>query len=126
MLALGGDEPLPHAALPSRACATIRARRARASGARRWRALGGDARGAALAVLVDPGELDATDFVAGIADVAPDLLITGAGASGGEPGCRVFWKDAAQPDACVALVFPRGAAPEPRHDPGLPGGRRSA
>ena len=37
---------------------------------------------------------------------APDLLITGAGASGGESGCRVFWKDAAQADACVALVFP--------------------
>ena len=70
------------------------------------RVLGGDAAGAAVAVLVDPAELDAADFVAGIADVAPDLLITGAGASGGESGCRVFWKDAAQADACVALVFP--------------------
>jgi small ligand-binding sensory domain FIST len=69
------------------------------------RVLGGSAVGAAVAVLVDPAELDAADFVAGIADVAPDLLITGAGASGGESGCRVFWKDAAQADACVALVF---------------------
>ncbi len=69
-------------------------------------ALGGDAAGAAIAVLVDPAELDATDFVAGIADVAPELLITGAGASGGESGCRVFWRGAAQADACVALVFP--------------------
>ena len=69
------------------------------------RVLGGSATGAAVAVLVDPAELDAADFVAGIADVAPDLLITGAGASGGESGCRVFWDDAAQADACVALVF---------------------
>ncbi len=68
--------------------------------------LGGNPVGAALAVLVDPAELDATDFVAGIADVAPQLLITGAGASGGESGCRVFWKGAAQADAAVALVFP--------------------
>ena len=69
------------------------------------RVLGGNAAGAAVAVLVNPAELDAADFVAGIADVAPDLLITGAGASGGESGCRVFWKDDAQADACVALVF---------------------
>jgi small ligand-binding sensory domain FIST len=69
-------------------------------------ALGGDTAGAAVAVLVDPAELDATEFVAGIADVAPDLLITGAGASGGETGCRVFWKDSAHSDACVALIFP--------------------
>ncbi|HLK88744.1 MAG TPA: FIST N-terminal domain-containing protein [Polyangia bacterium] len=68
--------------------------------------LGGNPVGAALAVLVDPAELDATDFVAGIADVAPELIITGAGASGGESGCRVFWKGAAQADAAVALVFP--------------------
>ena len=43
--------------------------------------------------------------MAGIADAAPDLLITGAGASGGEAGCRVFWKDAAQTDGAVALVI---------------------
>ena len=81
----------------------------RAAGARLGRealaALGGNAVGAAVAVLVDPAELDAADFVAGIADVAPDLLITGAGASGGESGCRVFWKGEAQADAAVALVF---------------------
>jgi small ligand-binding sensory domain FIST len=68
-------------------------------------ALGGNPVGAAVAVLVDPAELDAADFVAGIADVAPELLITGAGASGGESGCRVFWKGEAQADAAVALVF---------------------
>jgi small ligand-binding sensory domain FIST len=73
--------------------------------------LGGDVDGAALAVLVDPAELDAADFVAGIADVAPELLITGAGASGGEAGCRVFWEDAAHADSAVALVLPKELHP---------------
>jgi small ligand-binding sensory domain FIST len=80
-------------------------------GAAAKRALDGLVTGAALAVLVDPAELDATDFVAGIADAAPELIITGAGASGGESGCRVFWNDAAHPDACVALVLPRELHP---------------
>src|SRR6266498_2465596 len=69
--------------------------------------LGGDVDGAAVAVLVDPAELDAADFVAGIADAAPGLLITGAGASGGEAGCRVFWEDSAHADSAVALVLPK-------------------
>jgi small ligand-binding sensory domain FIST len=75
------------------------------------RALGGDARGAALAMLIDPGELDAADFVAGIADAAPDLLITGAGASGGAKGSRVFMNGEAHSDACVALLFPAALHP---------------
>ena len=75
--------------------------------------LGGEVEGAAVAVLVDPAELDAADFVAGIADAAPGLLITGAGASGGEQGCRVFWEESAHPDSAVALVLPQRAAPEP-------------
>jgi small ligand-binding sensory domain FIST len=74
-------------------------------------ALNGDARGAALAVLIDPGELDAADFVTGIAEAAPDLLITGAGASGGAKGSRVFMNGAAHADACVALVFPAAMHP---------------
>jgi len=73
--------------------------------------LNGDLEGAAVAVLVDPAELDAADFVAGIADAAPEVLITGAGASGGEAGCRVFWDDAAHADAAVALVLPRELHP---------------
>jgi small ligand-binding sensory domain FIST len=80
-------------------------------GQRALEALGGDVDGAALAVLVDPAELDAADFVAGIADVAPDLLITGAGASGGEQGCRVLWQESAHADAAVALVLPRELHP---------------
>lgn len=109
VLALGG-RPLPTPLfIPG-----VRAE-PRTAGARLGRealeALGGDAMGAAVAVLVDPADLDATDFVAGIADVAPDLIITGAGASGGESGCRVFWQDAAQADACVALVIPRELHP---------------
>ncbi len=59
-----------------------------------------------LAILIDPGELDAADFVAGIADAAPDLLITGAGASGGAKGSRVFMNGEAHSDACVGLLFP--------------------
>ena len=64
-----------------------------------------------MAVLVDPAELDAADFVAGIADAAPGLLITGAGASGGEAGCRVFWEESAHADAAVALVLPQRLHP---------------
>jgi small ligand-binding sensory domain FIST len=109
VLALGG-QPLPTPLfIPG-----VRAE-PRIAGARLGREvlalLGGDATGAAVAVLVDPAELDATDFVAGIADAAPNLIITGAGASGGESGCRVFWQDAAQADACVALVIPRDLHP---------------
>jgi len=80
-------------------------------GQRARETLGGDIEGAALAVLVDPAELDAADFVAGIADAAPELLITGAGASGGEQGCRVFWEDSAHADSAVALVLPKELHP---------------
>src|SRR6188508_2473331 len=73
--------------------------------------LGGDVTDAAVAVLVDPAELDAADFVAGIADAAPGLLITGAGASGGEQGCRVFWEESAHADSAVALVLPKELHP---------------
>jgi small ligand-binding sensory domain FIST len=104
VLALGG-QPLPAAIhVPG-----VRAE-PREAGARLGRdalaVLGGNPVGAAVAVLVDPAELDAADFVAGINDVAPQLIITGAGASGGESGCRVFWKGEAQVDSAVALVFP--------------------
>jgi small ligand-binding sensory domain FIST len=88
---------------------------ARAAGARLGRdvlrVLGGEANGAAVAVLVDPAELDAVDFVAGLADAAPEVLITGAGVSGGEAGCRVFYDGVARTDACVALVFPADLHP---------------
>lgn len=75
------------------------------------RAVGGDESGVAVAVLVDPAELDAVDFVAGLADAAPEALITGAGVSGGEAGCRVFFDGVARTDACVALVLPRELHP---------------
>jgi small ligand-binding sensory domain FIST len=88
---------------------------ARAAGARLGRevrrTVGGDASGVAVAVLVDPAELDAVDFVAGLADAAPEAVITGAGVSGGEAGCRVFYDGVARTDACVALVFPRELHP---------------
>ena len=80
-------------------------------GQRAREVLGGDIDGAAVAVLVDPAELDAADFVAGIADSAPELLITGAGASGGEQGCRVFWEESAHADSAVALVLPKELHP---------------
>jgi small ligand-binding sensory domain FIST len=100
-----GDPSLP----PPLLCEGVRGD-AREAGARLGRearaALAGDELGAALALLVDPAELDAVDFVAGIADAAPDLLITGAGASGSEAGSRVFFDGTARSDACVALVIP--------------------
>jgi len=80
-------------------------------GQRAFESLEGAVDGAAVAVLVDPAELDAADFVAGIADGAPGLLITGAGASGGEAGCRVFWEESAHADSAVALVLPRALHP---------------
>jgi small ligand-binding sensory domain FIST len=104
VLALGG-EPLPTPIYVSGVRADPRGAGNRL-GREALRALANKSTGAAVAVLVDPSELDAADFVAGIAEVAPDLLITGAGASGGENGCRVFWKDTAQTDAAVALVLP--------------------
>jgi small ligand-binding sensory domain FIST len=110
VLALAGEPRLPPPILIS----DVR-RDARAAGARLGRearrALGGDAQGAAVALMIDPAELDAADFVAGVAETAPELLITGAGASGGEAGCRVFLDDAAYLDSCVALFIPRDLHP---------------
>src|SRR5882672_2594494 len=88
---------------------------ARAAGARLGRevrrAVGGDASGAVVALLIDPAELDAVDFLAGLAEATPEVLVTGAGVSGGEAGCRVFYDGVARTDACVALVFPRELHP---------------
>jgi small ligand-binding sensory domain FIST len=88
---------------------------ARSAGARLGRdaleMLGGDARGAALAVLLDPGDLDAADFILGVTDSAPDLLLTGAGASGGPRGSRVFFDGGAHTDAGVALLIPPSLHP---------------
>jgi small ligand-binding sensory domain FIST len=67
--------------------------------------------GVVIAMLIDPAELDAVDFLAGVADTAPDVTITGAGASGGADGCRVFYEGAARTDACVAIVLPRELRP---------------
>ena len=110
VLVLGGGSALPPPLFISGVRTDPRAAGARL-GREAHRALGGEVAGAAVAVLVDPAELDATDFVAGIGDAAPELIITGAGASGGEAGCRVFWNEAAFPDACVALVIPRALHP---------------
>jgi small ligand-binding sensory domain FIST len=88
---------------------------ARAAGARLGRevrrVVGGDESGVAIAVLVDPAELDAVDFLAGVSEAAPGALLTGAGASGGAAGCRVFYEGTARSDACVALVLPRELRP---------------
>src|SRR5262249_21631207 len=83
VLSDSGEEPRPP---PPPFVGDIRAD-ARAAGERLGRevrrAVGGDETGVAVAVLVDPAELDAVDFVAGLADAAPEALITGAGVSGG-------------------------------------------
>jgi small ligand-binding sensory domain FIST len=110
VLVLGGEPAVPAPLFVSGLRADPRAAGVRL-GREARRILGGDAMGAAVAALVDPAELDAADFIAGIADEAPELIISGAGASGGETGCRVFWEDAARTDACVALVLPRELHP---------------
>jgi small ligand-binding sensory domain FIST len=107
---LDGDPPLPAPLFLPGVRTEPRAAGAKL-GQRAREVLGGHTDGAALAVLVDPAELDAADFVAGIADSAPDLLITGAGASGGEAGCRVFWQESAHADSAVALVLPKELHP---------------
>ncbi|HVZ71610.1 MAG TPA: FIST N-terminal domain-containing protein [Polyangia bacterium] len=88
---------------------------ARAAGARLGREVkrlaGGDESGVAVAVLIDPEQLDAVDFVSGVAETAPGAQLTGAGASGGTSGCRIFYEGAARTDACVALVLPRELRP---------------
>src|SRR5215831_8663535 len=110
VLVLAGEPKLPAPILID----DVR-RDARAAGARLGRearrVLGADHPGAAVALMIDPAELDATDFVAGVAETAPDLLITGAGASGGEAGCRVFFDGEAHVDSCVAMFIPRELHP---------------
>jgi small ligand-binding sensory domain FIST len=110
VLALGGEPALPAPILIEGVQEDARAAGARL-GAEARRLLGGDERGAAVTVLVDPADLDAVDFIAGVSDAAPDLLITGAGASGSEAGSRVFFDGVAHSDACVALLLPRGLHP---------------
>src|SRR5215470_12984633 len=78
VLVLGGEPKLPAPLLFEDLRSDPRAAGTRL-GSRIRELLGGDERGAAVALLVDPGELDAMDFVAGIAEAAPGLLVTGAG-----------------------------------------------
>lgn len=110
VMAIGGEPRLPAPLLID----DLR-KDSRASGAKLGRrireVLGGDVAGAAVALLVDPAELDAADFVLGIGEGAPGLLITGAGASGSEAGSRVFFEGSARSDACVALILPREMRP---------------
>jgi small ligand-binding sensory domain FIST len=75
------------------------------------RRIGDRSAGSALAVLVDPEELDAADFLTGFSETAPGLAITGAGASGGARGARVFAHGRAFGDAAVALVLPADLSP---------------
>jgi small ligand-binding sensory domain FIST len=110
VLVLGGDPRMP-APLFQQGVRDDSRTAGAALGRQAMRALGGDASGSAMAILIDPGELDAADFVAGVAETAPGLLITGAGASGGAKGSRVFADGAAHADACVALLLPAALRP---------------
>ena len=104
----------------------IRAPPARASARGARDVLGGDVDGAAVAVLVDPAELDAADFVAGIADAAPELHHHRRRRVGRRTRLpRVLGGRGAHRRVRRAGVAAR-AASEPGHDPGLPGARRSA
>jgi small ligand-binding sensory domain FIST len=68
--------------------------------------LGDDLVGATLVVLVDPHDLDASAFLAGIGEGAPGLDVTGAGASGREAGVRVFAGATALSGSAVGLALP--------------------
>ena len=87
----------------------------RAAGVRLGRAavadLGGAIAGAILVVLIDPHDLDATAFLAGLSEGAPGLTVAGAGASSGESGARVFSGQSAFAGAAVALALPATALP---------------
>ncbi len=74
-------------------------------------ALSGVVSGAILMVLVDPHDLDATAFLAGLAEGAPGLNIVGAGASGGDIGARVFAGSVAFAGAAVGLPLPATVLP---------------
>ena len=71
VLVLGGEPPLPTPLFLPGVRDDPRVAGAKL-GQRVRETLGGDVDGAAVAVLVDPAELDAADFVAGIADAAPE------------------------------------------------------
>ena len=127
VLVLGGEPPLPTPLFtPGRARPT-RASRARASARARCAALGGDVerRGGRRAGRSGGARRrrlrrrDRRRRARACSSPAP-------GASGGEAGCRVFWKDSAHADSAVALVLPTRAAPQPGDDAGLSGARRSA
>ena len=87
----------------------------RGAGARLGRAavanLDGAVEGAILVVLVDPDDLDASAFLAGLADGAPGLTIAGAGASSGESGARIFSGQSAFAGAAVAIALPAAILP---------------
>jgi small ligand-binding sensory domain FIST len=128
----GGDDA---AALPPPLLETGVRADARAVGLRLGRAaaaqLGGELEGAVLVVLVDPHDLDAAALLSGIAEGAPGLTVTGAGASGGDEGARIFagiggsssssgsgtattttgTGASALEDAVVALALPASVAP---------------
>ncbi|MBC8132869.1 MAG: FIST C-terminal domain-containing protein [Deltaproteobacteria bacterium] len=73
--------------------------------------LNGVVEGAIVVVLVDPQDLDATAFLAGLAEGAPGLTVTGAGASSGESGARVFAGQSVFAGAAVALALPASILP---------------
>jgi small ligand-binding sensory domain FIST len=107
VLLFGGDEAIP-LLLASPVRADPHEAGVRLGKAARAR-LGDDAdrAGATLVVLVDPHHLDASAFVAGIAEGAPGLMVVGAGASSREEGdARVFTDGKAVLDAAVAFLIP--------------------
>ncbi len=110
VLLFGGGEAIP-LLLASPVRADPRDAGVRLGRAARAR-LGDESEGATLVVLVDPHHLDATAFVAGIAEGAPGLSVVGAGASGREDGdARVFTDGKAVLDAAVAFLIPARLLP---------------
>lgn len=111
VLALGGGVKIP----PPFVVASLREdpREAGAKLGRLARArLGATMEGAALVVLADPHQLDATAFANGIAEGAPGLAVVGAGVSSREDGgARVFSDGEALSDAAVGFLIPARLRP---------------
>ena len=107
----GGDDRLPAPLVQHNTRRDPRGAGARL-GAEAYEALDGQVENAVLATLVDPHDLDAAAFLAGLAEGAPGLQVVGAGASArDEGGARVFTSAGAFADAAVALVIPASIRP---------------
>lgn len=111
VMVFGGDEPLPDPMIVGDIREQAREAGVRMGMQAKAALLDSSLAGSALVLLVDPTGVDAQDLLNGVADAAPDLLLTGAGVSGGASGSRVFFDGRALTDSCVGLAIPAALHP---------------